>query len=84
MIPIRDLVNFGVWFAGFFSNTIHWRGLVFRVKQGMLIPLSNLPLHNGPLPDGPLQNVSLRNMPLPKMNDPRAESLVPSTSLFRR
>lgn len=39
LVPLRDLVNFGVWLAGFFSNTIHWRGLVFRVKQGLLIPL---------------------------------------------
>lgn len=42
LIPVRDLFNFGVWLAGFFSNTVHWRGLVFRVKQGMLIPLSGV------------------------------------------
>ena len=40
LVPLRDLTNFCVWLAGFFSNTIHWRGLVFRVKQGLLIPLS--------------------------------------------
>ncbi len=39
LVPVRDLVNFTVWLAGFFSNTVHWRGLVFRVKQGLLIPL---------------------------------------------
>jgi ceramide glucosyltransferase len=39
LVPVRDLTNFGVWLAAFFSNTIHWRGLVFQVKQGMLIPL---------------------------------------------
>jgi ceramide glucosyltransferase len=39
LVPVRDLVNFAVWLAGFFSNTVHWRGLVFRVKQGLLIPL---------------------------------------------
>jgi hypothetical protein len=39
LVPTRDLVNFAVWLAGFFSNTVHWRGLVFRVKQGLLIPL---------------------------------------------
>ncbi len=74
MIPIRDLVNFGVWFAGFFFNTIHWRGLVFRVKQGMLIPLPSVPLPEGSLP----------NMPLPNINDARTKNLVPSTSLLRR
>jgi ceramide glucosyltransferase len=39
LVPVRDFVNFAVWLAGFFSNTIHWRGLAFRVKQGLLIPL---------------------------------------------
>ena len=39
LVPLRDLANFVVWFAAFFSNTIHWRGLVFHVKEGMLIPL---------------------------------------------
>jgi len=39
LVPLRDLANFGVWLAAFFSNTIHWRGLVFQVKQGLLIPL---------------------------------------------
>ena len=39
LVPLRDLANFGVWFAAFFSNTIHWRGLVFQVKEGLLIPL---------------------------------------------
>jgi ceramide glucosyltransferase len=38
LVPIRDLVNFCVWVAGFFSNTIHWRGVVFRVKRGLLVP----------------------------------------------
>ncbi len=42
LVPVRDLANFGVWLAGFFSNTIHWRGLVFRVEQGMLIPLPDV------------------------------------------
>ena len=39
LVPLRDFLNFGVWLAAFFSNTIHWRGLAFRVKQGLLIPL---------------------------------------------
>jgi ceramide glucosyltransferase len=42
LIPVRDLVNFCIWLAGFFSNKIHWRGLVFRVKQGLLIPLPSV------------------------------------------
>ena len=39
LVPVRDLANFGVWLAAFFSNTIHWRGLVFQVREGLLIPL---------------------------------------------
>jgi ceramide glucosyltransferase len=39
LVPVRDLVNFSVWLAAFFSNTVHWRGLAFRVKQGLLVPL---------------------------------------------
>ena len=39
LVPARDAANFGVWLAGFFSNTIRWRGLVFQVRNGMLIPL---------------------------------------------
>jgi ceramide glucosyltransferase len=41
LVPLRDAASFGVWVGGFFSNKIHWRGLVFRVKQGLLIPLTN-------------------------------------------
>jgi ceramide glucosyltransferase len=41
LVPLRDAAIFGVWVGGFFSNKIHWRGLVFRVKQGFLIPLTN-------------------------------------------
>ena len=39
LVPLRDAANFTMWLAGFFANKIHWRGLVFRVKQGLLIPL---------------------------------------------
>ena len=42
LVPIRDLTNFAVWLAGLFSSTIHWRGLDFRIKQGLLIPLSRV------------------------------------------
>jgi ceramide glucosyltransferase len=39
LAPLRDMANFGVWVASFFSNKICWRGLEFRVKKGILIPL---------------------------------------------
>jgi ceramide glucosyltransferase len=28
-IPMQDLLSFGFWIAGFFGNTIHWRGRVY-------------------------------------------------------
>ncbi|HYW39444.1 MAG TPA: hypothetical protein VE957_15125, partial [Terriglobales bacterium] len=39
LAPLRDLANFGVWVASFFINRICWRGLDFRVRKGLLIPL---------------------------------------------
>jgi ceramide glucosyltransferase len=36
LTPFRDLVNFAVWIAGFFSNQIVWRGVSYRVRRGML------------------------------------------------
>lgn len=42
MAPLRDGINFAVWVASFFSNRILWRGLEFRVKKGLLIPLWEL------------------------------------------
>lgn len=38
LVPLRDLLNFGVWVAGFFTNKITWRGLEYRVEKGLLIP----------------------------------------------
>jgi ceramide glucosyltransferase len=39
LAPLRDAAGFAVWVASFFSNQISWRGLEFRVKKGILIPL---------------------------------------------
>jgi len=39
LAPLRDAATFAVWIASFFSNRITWRGLEFRVKKGILIPL---------------------------------------------
>jgi DNA replication protein DnaC len=39
LAPVRDLANFAIWVASFFSNRITWRGLEFRVEKGQLIPL---------------------------------------------
>lgn len=39
LTPLRDLVNFLVWVAGFFNDKIVWRGVSYRVKKGMLEPV---------------------------------------------
>jgi ceramide glucosyltransferase len=38
LIPVRDIAALVVWIASFAGNTIHWRGLRFRLKQGKLHP----------------------------------------------
>jgi ceramide glucosyltransferase len=32
LVPVRDALNIGVFVASFFSNTVEWRGLPYRVK----------------------------------------------------
>jgi ceramide glucosyltransferase len=46
LAPFRDAATFAVWIASFFSNRISWRGLEFRVKKGLLIPL-DVPVGDG-------------------------------------
>ena len=47
MIPLNDLLSFGLWFAGFFGNKIYWRGQVFQLtREGKLKPI----LKPGPVP----------------------------------
>ena len=36
LLPMRDLVGFGLWVAGFAGNTIVWRGERFEVRKGKL------------------------------------------------
>lgn len=38
LVPLRDLVAFGVWFASFADHTVHWRGEVFVLKDGKIRP----------------------------------------------
>lgn len=40
LAPFRDAINFFVWIAGFFTSTISWRGIPYKVKKGLLIPIS--------------------------------------------
>ena len=37
--PARDAVSAAVWFAGFFTDKITWRGLEYRVRDRLLEPV---------------------------------------------
>jgi len=37
LLPLRDVVQLGLWIAGFAGNTIVWRGERFVLKHGKLI-----------------------------------------------
>lgn len=41
LTPFRDAINFLIWIAGFFTSTIHWRGVPYKVKKGLLVPVSS-------------------------------------------
>jgi ceramide glucosyltransferase len=34
LVPIRDLITFGVWVVSFFGDEVEWRGTRFRVASG--------------------------------------------------
>jgi hypothetical protein len=38
LAPVHDAVSAAVWFAGFFTDRILWRGLEFRVRNRLLEP----------------------------------------------
>jgi ceramide glucosyltransferase len=42
LAPLRDAISGIVWFAGFFTNKISWRGLEYRVKKRLLEPVKPL------------------------------------------
>ena len=39
LVPLRDAITFVVWLGGFFFNKVVWRGSVYRVRKGLLIPI---------------------------------------------
>ena len=41
LVPLRDAISAAVWFAGFFPAKIKWRGLEYRVKKRMLVPVAS-------------------------------------------
>ena len=40
LVPLRDAISAVVWFVGFFSDKIMWRGLEYRVKKRLLVPVA--------------------------------------------
>ena len=47
LVPIRDALNFCVYLASFFSNTVRWRGIAYRVRGRSFVPLAERPQQNG-------------------------------------
>jgi ceramide glucosyltransferase len=37
LIPVWDAAAFGIWLASFTRNTIRWRGVDYRIRDGMLV-----------------------------------------------
>jgi ceramide glucosyltransferase len=41
LVPVRDLLNFAVWLAGFASNRVTWGGLEYMMKDGKMTEVSS-------------------------------------------
>jgi ceramide glucosyltransferase len=41
LAPVRDAVGAAVWFAGFFTDRILWRGLEYRVRNRLMEPVAD-------------------------------------------
>jgi ceramide glucosyltransferase len=39
LLPVRELLSFGLWCASFFYKHITWKGRRYRVEKGKMIPL---------------------------------------------
>src|SRR5215469_9862636 len=50
LLPLRDLVAFGVWFWSFADNKVRWRGDIFVLEKGKIRPAT---LGNGKLITAP-------------------------------
>jgi ceramide glucosyltransferase len=48
LLPLRDLISFGLWCYGFVGNTIEWRGHQFKLtKEGKLVSFASSSLPKG-------------------------------------
>ncbi len=41
LVPVRDTVNAVLWAAGFFTDKIRWRGVEYRVRSKLLVPVGD-------------------------------------------
>ncbi len=41
LLPLHDLFSFFLWLASFAVNRIEWRGLVFTLEKGRMIPVAS-------------------------------------------
>lgn len=42
LVPVRDLLGFGIWIMSFFGDTVQWRGARFRVfRDGTIQPATH-------------------------------------------
>ncbi len=47
LVPVRDALNFCVYVASFFLNTVIWRGIAYRVQGRSFVPLVERPNQDG-------------------------------------
>jgi ceramide glucosyltransferase len=47
LVPVRDALNFCVYVASFFSNTVRWRGVAYHVQGRSFVPLARQAGHDG-------------------------------------
>jgi ceramide glucosyltransferase len=43
LLPLHDLFWFFLWLVSFAVNRIEWRGLVFTLEKGRMIPVASRP-----------------------------------------
>jgi ceramide glucosyltransferase len=47
LIPVWDAMAFGIWIVSFGRKTIRWRGVVYFLREGKLVPALSGPGKNG-------------------------------------
>jgi ceramide glucosyltransferase len=40
LLPLQDLLGFAFWIAGFFGNSIHWRGQRYTLNRDGTVQLA--------------------------------------------